>query len=204
MTRSTDPHALEARRAYERLLRVTNPDRVRAAIDTPIDRAVRRFTFRWQQFSTRAFHAVVADFVAELSRDSLPVLEQSPRRHDVALSLLDTCYEGPCGRGYGEALLDAAGDPKSGIATVLVRFAEGLKQHQQQRFLTAMVHRELSVLSPSTRLALAHFVLQCAEGESSGAQASVSHVLQRLPAAVMGLLQGGGPLRQILQRPYFR
>lgn len=201
MTPSIDTRV--ARRAYQQLIGALHANRIRAAIDAPIERALRAFTFRWESFSTRAFHTVVTDFVGALARQGTTIPEFRTCARDAALALLDVCYAGPQGRGYGEALLDAADDPDEGISSVLLRFAEGLKHYQQQRYLAAVLHHHLRRLSPEERLALAQLVLDQAGGAGSAGRFSGLQLVRELPAAIMTMLQAEAPATQIVSRPYF-
>ena len=101
-----------------------------ARVDKPIDRAAQSFDYRGpRELSFRSFRAAVARFVAHIYAHGLSCpRELSPSQaEDEAITLLDSLYEGPRGRDFHAAFLDAVCSQPDGLTMVLARLTEGIK-----------------------------------------------------------------------------
>ncbi len=127
-----------AQQVLNEILERLDEDRIRRAIDEPIEAAVRRFRYRWAPpSSARAFHEVTGDLVRRLYQRGrrLPRRLSPDEARAEAMSLLEQGYRRLSSRGYDGALADAVHQRLDGMNAVLLCLVEIIKSVERRAYV---------------------------------------------------------------------
>ena len=154
----------EAARVLEEILGLIDEDRLKAAIDEPIDGACLAFHMDPPSgtLTTRKFHEAISTFLCHLYAHGL----QFRRKLSLvqgkveAISMIERTYENRYSRGYEAALIDATTAELDGISLVLSSLAEALKVLERQKYAKWVFAARLEVCDWRLKCEIAELLVE--------------------------------------------
>jgi hypothetical protein len=154
---------LDAEKIVEKVFNLIDEQYLNHLIDAPIGNAADGFVFKQTDPVTyKDFIHAASTFVRHLYKHGLGVrqtLSDSQSRTE-ALTILEKGYQGPYGRGWYAAFLDASRSKLHGLEFVLSKMAEVIKTSAREKHLAWVYSSQISFAGWPTRCMIVKILLE--------------------------------------------
>ncbi len=169
----------------QQILGMLSDQLIAQRIDAPIDQALSRFRFVWEEpFSPASFHRVLGEFLAEVRAERKAGAMKASLLADEAVAMLTMGYQGTYASGYDGAVLDVAHLGSfgiNGIDAVLVNFAGILKAVRRQQYVEWVYARCLDPFDCPLKCEVAACIVELFDYSEPEGQADPADLAEDIP-----------------------